>query len=139
MIQYKSPRQVTRLLQRIGRSGHRLGKKSKGIIITTDADDALESLVIARRALKEKFEDIEIEEKPYDVLAHQLVGLALDFGRITKERAYNIIKRSYVFRNLTYKEMEDVLELLNQMRLLWVEQDRFGKTKNQCDKGFLQY
>ncbi|RLG57169.1 MAG: helicase [Candidatus Hydrothermarchaeota archaeon] len=130
VIQYKSPRQVTRLLQRIGRSGHRLGKKSKGIIITTDADDALESLVIARRALKEKFEDIEIEEKPYDVLAHQLVGLALDFGRITKERAYNIIKRSYVFRNLTYKEMEDVLELLNQMRLLWVEQDRFGKTKN---------
>ena len=97
VIQYKSPRQVTRLLQRIGRSGHRLGKKSKGIIISTDADDVLESLVIARRAIKEELEDIEIEEKPYDVLAHQLVGLALDFGRISKEKAFEIVKKVMFF------------------------------------------
>lgn len=130
VIQYKSPRQVTRLLQRIGRSGHRIAEKSKGVVISTDADDALEALVIAKKALKEELEEIEIEEKPYDVLAHQLVGLALDFGRVSKEKALKIVKRSYVFRNLTIEELEDVLEMMSNLRLLWVEEDKFGKTRN---------
>ena len=56
VIQYTSPRQVTRLLQRIGRSGHKVGEKSKGIIIATDPDDILESMVIAKKALKEELE-----------------------------------------------------------------------------------
>ncbi|MCW4020885.1 MAG: DEAD/DEAH box helicase, partial [Candidatus Bathyarchaeota archaeon] len=50
VVQYMSPRQVTRLIQRVGRSGHRIGRMAKGIIITMDSDDTLEALVIGRRA-----------------------------------------------------------------------------------------
>ena len=49
VIQYNSPRQVTRLIQRIGRSGHRVGQVSNGLIITQDSDDVLE----AARAVQE--------------------------------------------------------------------------------------
>ncbi|MGO9643947.1 MAG: DEAD/DEAH box helicase, partial [Candidatus Bathyarchaeia archaeon] len=72
VIQYMSPRQVTRLIQRIGRSGHRIGRLADGIIVTLDSDDTLEATVIARRALKEDLEPVTIPEQPLDVLAHQI-------------------------------------------------------------------
>ncbi|MEM0286303.1 MAG: DEAD/DEAH box helicase, partial [Candidatus Methanomethyliaceae archaeon] len=78
VIQYNSPRQVTRLLQRVGRSGHWVGGTSKGVIVALDSDDALESIVIARRALREELEKVEIVEKPLDVLTHQIAGLIIE-------------------------------------------------------------
>ncbi|MEE8402086.1 MAG: DEAD/DEAH box helicase [Candidatus Hydrothermarchaeaceae archaeon] len=129
VIQYNSPREVTRLLQRIGRSGHKIGKRSKGIIISTDFDDILESLVITRRALGEELEEVKVPDKPFDVLAHQIVGLALDFGTVEKKRAFKIIKRSFIFSKLTLEEFEEVLSLLGTLRLLWINNGSFKKKR----------
>jgi len=60
VIQYMSPRQVTRLIQRVGRSGHSIGRVAEGVIIAMDSDDALEALVIARRAMQEELEPVEV-------------------------------------------------------------------------------
>lgn len=86
VIQYSSPRQVARLLQRIGRSGHGIGRTASGTIIATGPDDIAEACAIARRAADGILEEIEIHHKPADVLANQLVGLELDLGDITLER-----------------------------------------------------
>ncbi|MEM0313636.1 MAG: DEAD/DEAH box helicase, partial [Candidatus Bathyarchaeia archaeon] len=82
VIQYMSPRQVTRLIQRVGRSGHRIGHIAKGIIVTMDSDDTLEAMAISRRALNEELEPVDIPCKPYDVLAHQIAGLLLKEKRL---------------------------------------------------------
>jgi len=58
-----SPREVTQLIQRVGRSGHELTRISKGIIVATDEDDIFEAAVIARKALRQELEDPEIHEK----------------------------------------------------------------------------
>src|SRR3989475_4984900 len=39
VLQYNSPREVSRLVQRIGRSGHGVGEVSDGLVITTHEDD----------------------------------------------------------------------------------------------------
>ncbi len=129
VMQYMSPRQVTRLLQRIGRSGHKVGGKSKGIIIATDSDDILESLVIARKALADELEELDVIEKPYDVLSHQIVGMTLDFGRVEKEKAFNILKRSAIYSNLKEDEFDEILRLLSKLGFIWIEDDSFKRRK----------
>lgn len=118
VIQYSSPREVSRLLQRVGRSGHRIGLISSGTIIATCADDVAEACAISRKAAAMELESIQIHEKPTDVLANQIVGLEMDFGDISLEKTYQIVCRAYPFRDLTLNEMQGVADQMEEHRLV---------------------
>ncbi len=121
IIQYNSPRQVSRLVQRVGRSGHRIKERSRGIIIADTPDDILESLVIIRRAYKDSLEEIPFFEKPFDVIAHQIIGLLLDLGPVAKKDCFRILKKSWINRNFTYEEFEELIDILRELRLIWMD------------------
>lgn len=127
VIQYNSPRQVTRLIQRIGRSGHRVGRTADGIIISLDSDDTLESIVIARRALEEHLEPVTIPQKPLDVLSHQIVGLMIQKGRWYLHELMELLTKAYPYHDLTEKDLLGVLTYMHTRypRLAWYsEQDK---------------
>lgn len=126
-IQFDSPRQVTRLIQRIGRSGHRVGEVALGTIVTTKPTETAESLVIARRAMVEELERFRIRENPMSVLANQLAAMTLTEGRVDKDRAYRTIRRAYPFRNLLRSDLEDVLRLLAELHILWNDEEAFRR------------
>jgi ATP-dependent helicase Lhr and Lhr-like helicase len=122
VIQYMSPHQVTRLIQRVGRSGHSVGKMADGIVVTTDSDDTLEALVIARRAMSEDLETVTVPEKPFDALCHQIAGLLIQNRKWYYTELLDILRKAYPYRNLTE---EDVAAVTNYMhsrfpRLAWV-------------------
>lgn len=121
-IQYMSPRQVTRIVQRVGRSGHKIGKVAKGVILTMDSDDTLEAMVIARRAYIEELEPISILEKPYDVLVHQIVGLLFFSRKWSFDQLLSVINKAFPYREMNE---EDLLIILTYMqdrypRLAWM-------------------
>jgi ATP-dependent Lhr-like helicase len=125
VIQYNSPRQVTRLLQRVGRSGHSIEETSKGVIVVMNSDDALESMVICRRALKEIMEPLKVPEKPYDVLVNQLIAELMQRNRLYFLQAKNLFDHAYPYRDLTE---EDVLKSARYMhdrfpRLAWLSEE----------------
>jgi len=97
VIQFGSPREVSRLVQRIGRAGHSLYETSRGTILALGFDDLLESQVIARRAQAGKVEHVLPPVNPADVLANQVAGMAVEYGKISKHEIRTIIGRSYSF------------------------------------------
>ena len=121
VIQYMSPRQVTRLIQRVGRSGHSVGRVAEGVIIAMDSDDALEALVIARRAMQEELEPVEVPEKPLDVLTHQIVGLLIQKSRWYIREILDIFKNAGPYKNLSESDLTRVVEYMHSRfpRLCW--------------------
>jgi len=116
VVQYNSPRQATRLLQRVGRAGHWVGGTSKGVVVTMDSDDALESAVIVKRSLREELEEVEIVKKPLDVLSHQIAGLLLEYGRTTVGEILDLARKAYPFADLAEKDVEEVLDYMSGRR-----------------------
>ncbi len=123
IIQYMSPRQAARLIQRIGRSEHRLRGVAKGVIVAASVDDILESAVIAQNAKNEKLEPTFIHENALDVLAHQIAGLILDAGRLTVEEAFETVKRAYPYRDLTPEAFISVVKQLVAVRVIRVQDE----------------
>ncbi len=120
VLQYMSPRQVSKLLQRVGRSGHTITKETNGIIISTDSEDCFESTIVAKLGKERKIENTDIYGKSLDVLGHQIVGLALEEYNIPLDKAYNIIKKAIPFRNLTRDEFINVARLMQKLGYIWV-------------------
>ena len=130
VIQYMSPRQVSRLVQRVGRAGHGMGRISSGTIITMGADDAAESSAITRRAMAGEIETIGIHENSADTLANQVCGMALDFGQLPVEKIYSIVKRAYPFRTLKIEMLKAVIQQLVDSRIVWSEDGNVGRKRN---------
>ncbi len=135
IVQFTSPRETTRLVQRVGRSGHTLGGTSRGTILTMGTDDTLESAILVQRALAGRLERPIIHEKPYDVLAHQIVGILLQKRRITLEEMLSIVKRSYPYRDLEPEELERLIRQLEDLRFV----RRFAGQVSPRNPGAIQY
>jgi ATP-dependent Lhr-like helicase len=114
VIQYNSPRQVTRLIQRIGRSGHRVGEVSNGLIITQDSDDILEASVLCRRAVGGELEPLEPAECPYDVAVHQVAGMLVERSSWSIDDVYSLLRRSYSYANMSTEQLMRVLSYMRE-------------------------
>ncbi|NLV06390.1 DEAD/DEAH box helicase [Haloarcula rubripromontorii] len=124
VVQYGSPRQVSRLVQRVGRAGHRRDLVSSGTVVTTDADDTLEALAIARQAEAGDVEPAEIHDGSLDTVANQIAGLVMDTGEIRAMRAFEILTRAYPFRDLGETQFKQVVEELAANNVIWLDEDR---------------
>lgn len=135
ILQYQSPRQVSKLIQRVGRAGHKIDKVSHGVIIASDIDDIFESSVIARQALEGKLEPIKSHEGALDVLAGQILGISMGERNIEFDKLHSLIKSAYPFRDFTKEELMEVILQLNNTRYLFDNGGNF----NYSRKGMIYY
>ena len=131
VIQFGSPREVSRLVQRVGRAGHQLNTISKGTILTTGFDDTLESMVIARMAKENRVEPVVPHIGAADTLANQVAAMAVEYGEIPRARALAILSRSGCFRD-SGPLLDRVCEQMATHRLIRIDGDlirRTGRTR----------
>ncbi|MEM3153687.1 MAG: DEAD/DEAH box helicase, partial [Candidatus Bathyarchaeia archaeon] len=123
VIQYLSPRQVCSLIQRVGRSGHRLDMLSEGVILTAFPDDLLESLAAVKNAYNGKIEPVLIHENALDVLAHQVAGILMDKGSISIDKLLVILRRAYPYRHLAKQTLLEVIRFLASINQIKIEEE----------------
>lgn len=130
VLQYNSPREVSRLVQRIGRSGHGVGELADGVILATHEDDFAEACVIARRALAEEIEPLVVRQDNRSVLANQVAAMAVAERFASADAAFETVRRSWPFRELLRADFDEVLEQLASLKVVWFREGRFGRSSN---------
>jgi len=106
-----SPKSVARALQRIGRSGHKLHDTAMGRIIVMDRDDLVECSVLLKAALEKKIDKIDIPHNCLDVLAQQVLGIAIEEQRPIDE-VLKIVRGSYNFHELSKERFLQIISYL---------------------------
>ncbi|MEP6976007.1 MAG: DEAD/DEAH box helicase [Spartobacteria bacterium] len=111
VVMVATPKGVSRAIQRIGRSGHSLNQTSHGVLVATNINDLVEATATAQLVRDTVLDPIRILEKPNDVLAQHIVGMAA-LAPISVDEAFSVVRRAYPFRELARDEFEHVLEYL---------------------------
>ena len=132
VIHYGSPRQVSKFMQRIGRSKHNRGDSARGLIITESADDEFEIKAIIERIKEGSIEEQKIHYGSLDVLAHHLVGLSMQVGNVPIESALKLTKLAYPFRDISFEDFFDVLEILATRKLIIFNEEKTEYKKNNA-------
>ncbi|MFP3950413.1 MAG: DEAD/DEAH box helicase [Candidatus Micrarchaeia archaeon] len=121
VIQFGSPRQVARMVQRVGRSGHGVGRIPRGKIIAGDIDDYFEANAIVKKWEGGYLEPRNAVRGAGDVVAHQAVGLLMDNGRMEEEEMFRVLENAYAF-GMGRERFRDVLEQLEKEKLVILEE-----------------
>ena len=111
VVLLSSPKSVTRLIQRVGRSGHGVDDVSRGYVVAVDRDDLVEVTVLAKLARERKLDRVKIPRKPLDILAQHIVGMSLE-RKWKLEEAYRVVKRAYNYYDLSWDEFMSVVHYL---------------------------
>lgn len=126
VVQFNSPRQVSKLLQRIGRSGHSLERVSVGRVICNDIIELEEATAIIDLAMENKPENVLIAEGSLSTLANQIISEVNAAGVVMLDSLYETVKRSYCFRNLERERFHSVIDFLADIKKIYRDGERIG-------------
>ena len=128
VVQYGSPRQAIRLMQRMGRSGHGEFRVAKGVIVPSNPLEAIESEAILANIKLREFENFGVQRGAIDVLMHQVCGIILDFsGEAKRKSIEDVVRRSGVYKGADIK-LDELLEFMVSRRLISLDRESASST-----------
>lgn len=108
-----TPASVASAIQRVGRSGHRVGAESRAVIFPIHELDLLfaAALAVDASARPPLLERIRVPENPLDILVQELLAMcAMDEWQ--EDELYAFVRRVYSFRKLPRDDFDRALRLL---------------------------
>ena len=88
VFQANAPSAVSSFLQRLGRTGRRVGQRANTTFYCEDIETVLQAIAIVELARKGWVESVPTQTRVWPVLVHQLIALTLQFGAISPERCW---------------------------------------------------
>jgi ATP-dependent Lhr-like helicase len=111
VCQLGSPHGISAFLQRVGRSGHGLGRVPKGRLFPLSRDDLVECTALLASIARRELDAIKPRPKPLDVLAQQIVAeVGVQEWRV--EDLYKRFTHAASYADLTLEEFVAVARML---------------------------
>jgi ATP-dependent Lhr-like helicase len=134
VCQIGSPRSVSVALQRIGRSGHGLGRTPRGLLFPLTRDDLVECTALLRLIARGEIDRLGVPSWPLDVLAQQIVA-ACAAEAWEEDRLFDLVRRAWPYRDLPRDRFDQVVKMLSEgyatsggRRSAWLHRDGVGRT-----------
>ncbi|MEM9803104.1 MAG: DEAD/DEAH box helicase [Planctomycetota bacterium] len=110
VIQVGATRSIATLLQRVGRSGHGVGRVPKGVLFPASPDELTEAAALLLAVRRCELDRTPQPTAPLDVLAQQCVAacVAEDFAL---DDLFALARRSWPYRDLDRERFDAVLAL----------------------------
>jgi len=107
-----TPRGVSRALQRLGRSGHRVDGVAQGALVPLSLPDLVECVALREAARVGHLDALRIPSAPLDVLAQVLLGMSIE-QEWTCDAAFEVVKGAGPYLDLTREDFDEVLRYLS--------------------------
>ena len=113
VCQLGSPHSIASFLQRVGRSGHKVGGKPRGRLFPLSRDDLVECASLIVSANRGELDRLLMPNEPLDVLAQQIVAEVS--AREWKEcELFSLVRRAWPYRKLSRETFSAVLRMLGE-------------------------
>ncbi len=111
VCQLGSPHAISAFLQRVGRSGHGLGRVPKGRLFPLSRDDLVECTALLASIRRHELDAIKPRSAPLDVLAQQIVAeVGVQEWRV--EELHQRLTRAASYRDLSLDEFVGVARMV---------------------------
>lgn len=111
VCQLGSPRRIGTLLQRVGRSGHKVGTLPNGHIFPLTRDELVECTALLECVRRGELDRIHVPDGPLDVLAQQVVA-EVAAREWDEAELYGVIRRAHSYRDLSHETFTEVVRML---------------------------
>ena len=132
VIHVGAPKGSSRLLQRIGRSHHRLDSPSEALLVPSNRFEVLECEA-ALQAAKENAQDTEYPAVlKLDVLAQHILGRACA-GPFDADEFFTEVTRAWTYRNLTRADFDAAMDYVATGGYALRAYEKYAKLKRRED------
>ena len=111
VVQLGSPRSIAVALQRVGRSGHWVGARPKGILVASTRDDLIECAALVRAIRTGAMDRLEPSENALDILAQHLVA-ACAADDWAEDDLFDLVRSTHAYRKLPRERFDAVIDIL---------------------------
>lgn len=134
VVQFGSPHQASRLLQRVGRSGHRADRVVHGVVLALDAEDLEEAAVLARRAGAGEVEPIRWRRRNRLALAQQIVAAVRADGAQPSAPLFERLRHAAPAEGLTEAEVSELVDYLGGLGTVHADAGRLRAGRGMLDR-----
>ena len=136
VVQVGAPKGASRLVQRIGRSNHRLDEPSRAVLVPGNRFEVLECRAAIQAIRADELDDSPPRPGALDVLAQHVLGMACS-APLDPDALYDEVRRAAPYAELARRDFDDVLSFVETGGYALRAYDRFkrlARDENGCLK-----